>query len=185
MATTFTIPTIETERLILRAWREDDLDVFVDFWADEDETKYVGGTRQRTDVWRGMAGSNGGWSLRGCGMTAVELKETGELVGNAGLHYPEGWPEREAGWIILPQHRRKGYASEAAIGAIKYAYQNLDWETAVSLIDEGNLASEGVAKKLGAHLEQTSVSINNFVTNIWRHLSPKEFMAKHNLESFA
>lgn len=185
MTTTFTIPTIETERLILRAWRESDVEPFLDFWADEDQTKHVGGVRNRVGVWHGMSSANGGWSLRGCGMTAVEVKETGELVGNAGLHYPEGWPEREAGWIILPEHRRKGYASEAAIGALKYAYQNLGWETAVSLIDEGNLASEGVAKKLGAHCEQTSVSINDFVTNIWRHLSPEEFMAKHNLESLA
>lgn len=184
MATSFTIPTIETERLILRAWREDDLDAFVDFWADEEQTKYVGGTRQRLGVWHGMSSANGGWSLRGCGMTAVELKETGELVGNAGLHYPEGWPEREAGWIILQQHRRKGYASEAAIGALKYAYQTLGWTTAISLIDSGNVASERVAQKLGAHCEQTAVPVNDFATNIWRHLSPDEFMAKHNLESF-
>ncbi|MEW7009688.1 MULTISPECIES: GNAT family N-acetyltransferase [unclassified Lentilitoribacter] len=179
MATTFTIPTIETERLILRAWREDDLDNFVDFWADAEQTKYVGGTRQRTEIWRAMSGANGGWSMRGCGMMAVESKETGELVGNAGLHFPEGWPEREVGWIILPQHQRKGYASEAAIGALKYAYLDLGWQSAVSLIDKGNIASEGVAKKLGAHMEQKDVSVTDFVSNIWRHLPPEEFLAAY------
>lgn len=179
MSAALNIPTIETERLILRAWREEDLDVFVDFWADAEETKYVGGPNERWQVWRGMAGNNGAWSLRGCGMSAVELKETGELVGDAGLHYPEGWPEREAGWIILPEHRGKGYATEAAICALKFAYQNLGWQTAISLIDEGNVASENVAKKLGAKLEESKVSVTDFVTNIWRHLPPQEFMEKH------
>lgn len=179
MSATVTIPVLETERLRLRAWREADTDAHAEFWADEESTRYLGGVANRWAVWRMLASYNGMWSLRGYGFMALEEKSSGDLVGMAGPLYPEGWPEPEIGWSIYAPYRRKGYAAEAGKRSLQFAYQVLGWTTAISLIDEGNAGSAGVATKLGASREQTDVSVCDFVADIWRHLPPQEFFAKH------
>jgi RimJ/RimL family protein N-acetyltransferase len=56
------VPEIETERLILRAWRADDFDAFASFMADEETVKYVAGQPlSRPDAWRSLATMIGHW----------------------------------------------------------------------------------------------------------------------------
>ena len=57
-------PRLETPRLILREWREDDLDGFARFWANEATARYVGGVKSREDAWRVMAMHVGHWNLQ-------------------------------------------------------------------------------------------------------------------------
>jgi ribosomal-protein-alanine N-acetyltransferase len=179
MSISLTIPEIETDRLVLRGWRESDLNAHAAFWADEESVRHLGGTANRSDVWRMIAAYNGMWSLRGFGFMAVEEKASGDLIGMAGPLYPEGWPEPEIGWSIYEPYRRRGYASEAGAAALKFAYGALGWKTAISLIDARNEGSVGVAQKLGARLEQHDVPVTTFTANIWRHLPPEEFLAQH------
>ena len=170
------IPVLETERLILRGSREDDLDALSEFYQKEEETRFIGGTLSRDKVWRSIAVDLGHWALRGFGFFAVELKSSGKLAGWCGPWAPEGWPENEIGWGIFPQFQRQGYASEAAIETLKFAYQNLGWKTAISCIDRENTGSIGVAKKLGALKEREDVAVIDYRVDIWRHRSPEEFM---------
>ena len=86
------IPVLETERLRLRGWTAADFDVLVDFYADENLTRYVGGTSDRWDGWRRFSAMAGHWALRGYGLWAVEAKVDRRLVGWCGLLSPEGWP---------------------------------------------------------------------------------------------
>ena len=89
------IPTIETARLILRGWREDDLDAYAEMMADPEVMRFLGGESSRGDAWRGMATLIGHWELRGFGFWAVERKHDGALIGRVGVQYPEGWPSTE------------------------------------------------------------------------------------------
>ena len=76
---------LQTERLILRQWREEDFEPFADFYGDEEMARYVGGPCSREQAWRRMAAEIGHWTLRGYGYWAVEEKETREFVGGVGV----------------------------------------------------------------------------------------------------
>ena len=71
-----TIPTVTTDRLILRAYRNDDFDAFADFFAS-DRARFVGGPKDRRAAWGEFAGDIAGWILHGAGMWAVEDRAAG------------------------------------------------------------------------------------------------------------
>src|SRR5690349_2295208 len=114
-ATMIDIPQLETERLRLTAFGERHFEAYASMLADASSTRFIGDGEplDRMNAWRSMAMLLGHWALRGYGMWAVELRHSGEFVGRVGLHYPEGWPDLELGWMLVPEHRRKGYATEA------------------------------------------------------------------------
>jgi RimJ/RimL family protein N-acetyltransferase len=142
---------ITTGRLILRPLRESDLDAYAAMTADPEVMRFLGEGRtlDREDAWRSMAMLIGHWTLRGFGMWALEERATGKFVGRAGLHYPEGWPDREVGWALRREHWSKGYATEAARASLDHAFDALGWERAISLIHAENLRSIRVAERLG------------------------------------
>lgn len=161
-------PTIKTKRLKLRAFREEDHAPYAAFLADEDATRYVGGQRDADAAWRVMASFCGHWHLRGYGPFATEEQASGNFVGYAGPWFPHGKPEQEIMWGILPAAQRRGYASEAALAARKWVYDELNWPGAVSYIEPENVASQGVARRLGA-VENETIPYGQFMVQVWRH----------------
>lgn len=148
------VPVLETERLIMREWRESDFPAYYECCADEETQRYVGGkVMSRVEAWRHMAYVVGHWELRGFGHWAVEEKATGEFVGRVGVQDPDGWPEFEIGWMIAPSRRRRGYALEAARRALDYAFETIGRDHVISLIQAPNVASIAVATRLGETLE--------------------------------
>ena len=143
---------VETERLVLRPIDADkDFDAWAETMADEATMRFLGGkVMDRALAWRNMAMVMGHWQIRGYGFFSVIEKETGAWVGRIGPWNPEGWLQPEVGWTIHPAHTRKGYASEAGEAAIKYAFETLGWAEVVHVIEDGNVASIGVAEKLGS-----------------------------------
>jgi RimJ/RimL family protein N-acetyltransferase len=143
------IPRLETERLVLRAWCAEDFDVLAEFYADHEVMTFLGGVMERSDAWRSLAGSIGHWFLRGYGTWAVERKSDRALVGRVGLIHPEGWPSLELGWTLGRPYWGKGYASEAAVAALDYAFLTQPVERMISCIDPENKASQAVAQRIG------------------------------------
>ena len=80
------IPTLTTERLLLRAFRLRDFDAYADIVADPEVTRFLGDGRpvSRADAWRQIAFILGHWELLGYGLWAVEERATGALVGITG-----------------------------------------------------------------------------------------------------
>jgi RimJ/RimL family protein N-acetyltransferase len=111
----------------------------------------------REDAWRHMAMVAGIWTIRGYSQWAVEVKATGEFIGRAGVWFPEGFPEIEAGWVIAPEHWGKGYATEAGREALRRAFATLGVDHVISLIGPDNVASRRVAEKLGGVVEKTGM----------------------------
>lgn len=142
---------IQTNRLILRLPRESDLDAYAAMCADPEVMRYIGSgkTLSRTESWRNMAVVLGHWQLRGYGLWAVELRETGEFIGRIGCWNPEGWPGFEIGWMLRREFWGRGYATEGARAAMQYAFTELDQPRIISLIKPGNDASVRVAERLG------------------------------------
>ncbi len=181
--TSFTIPTLETERLFLRAPRESDFEAERDFYASE-ASHFVGGPKQPHEAWRSLAMLAGHWMLRGYGFWALEDKSSGTYQGRVGLWFPHGWYEREIGWTLMPHATGKGYATEAALAARAHAYDILGWDTAISQIDPANEPSKSVARRLGASFETTYEDPAYGMIEIWRHLAPAD-LENGGMEAYA
>jgi [ribosomal protein S5]-alanine N-acetyltransferase len=133
---------VETERLTLRPFRDDDVDAYTavlqspQVRASLHLPDHIG----RYEAWLGMAQQLGQWELRGTGQWALEEKSSGTFVGRAGTHFPEraDWPGIEVGWALHPDHWGKGYATEAH-----------DADAVYSVILPENTASQAVARRLG------------------------------------
>lgn len=162
------IPELATERLRLRAFRDSDLDALAAMCADPEVMRYLGDghTLDREDAWRQMAMLMGHWALRGFGNWAVEDRHTGAYVGRVGLHYPEGWPEREVGWVIARPHWGKGYATEAAHAVFDHVFGTLRWPRLISLIYRDNARSIRVAQRLGERFER-QVVVRGHTADVW------------------
>ena len=165
------IPVLETERLRLRAWREEDLGPFAEFCASEATARFVGGTCDRMGAWRRIATYLGHWALRGYGHWAIEDKAGGRFVGYSGLWNPEGWPEPELIWGLMADCQGRGYATEAAHRVREFAYAQLGWRTLVSYIAPGNAPSQRVAQRLGATHER-DIQLGTYALGIYRHPGP-------------
>lgn len=146
--------TMETERLVLRMFRESDTDAYAEMLSDPEVMRFLGGKPlPRAEAWRNMAMVLGHWHLRGYGMWAVEEKATGEMVGRVGCWYPEGWPGLEVGWTLRRRFWGRGYATEAARASINYAFDVLGRARVISLIAPENVNSIRVAERLGERAE--------------------------------
>jgi [ribosomal protein S5]-alanine N-acetyltransferase len=149
------VPTVATSRLTLRALRRADFEAYAACLA---EWPTPPGPMDRRNAWRSFAASSGGWLLDGCGWWAVELEETKELVGTCGVFRREDHPERdttadevELGWTIFSAFRRRGFATEAAGGALKFAFGSARAERVIAHIDHENHASIRVSRSIGMH----------------------------------
>lgn len=147
-------PTLETNRLILRPFREADVEPLYALMQDPDVVRYIGDRRvpTRQECWRGIAGWIGHWALRGYGLWAVEERESGEFIGRIGLINPVDWPGPEVGYTIGKRWWGRGYATEGARAAMDWGFERVGFDELISLIDPGNTASVGVATKLGETL---------------------------------
>lgn len=168
------IPVIETERLRLVALAERHFESYASMLADPGNTRFVGDGEplDRMNAWRSMAMLLGHWVLRGFGMWAVELKDGGEFIGRVGLHCPEGWPDLELGWMLMPDRRRHGYATEAARAALDFAFSALNAQRVVSYIRIDNTSSERIARRLGGH-QATTIDFLGAATLVYVYHPPE------------
>ncbi len=167
------IPTLKTERLILRGPEARDFDNVADFFADKDRSWGFGGPLDRNQAWRWFASMIGHWVLHGYGFWTVETHD-GQPVGFVGLWSPEGWPEPELGWVMFAGSEGKGYAHEAAQEARLYAYEVLGFETLSSNIFPGNERSIALAERLGAQYERSFENVSHGTELVYRHPGPDQ-----------
>jgi RimJ/RimL family protein N-acetyltransferase len=148
--------TLASRRLLLRMFRESDLDAYAAMCGDPEVMRYLGDgyPLTRAEAWRNMALVLGHWQLRGYGLWAVEERDTGVLAGRVGCWQPEGWPGMEIGWALRREFWGRGYATEAAQTVLADAFSRLDQPRLISLISPENAASIAVALRLGMRREK-------------------------------
>jgi RimJ/RimL family protein N-acetyltransferase len=151
---------IQTPRLLLRRWHDDDLVPMAEINADPEVMQWIGDgsvrdleqTAQDIERWEEE------WDEEGFGLFAVELLASGELAGFVGLsvpHFlPQVLPAVEIGWRLGRQFWGQGYASEAAHASLEFALQDRGLDRVISIARLGNDASENVMRKLGMELER-------------------------------
>ncbi|HEY0199930.1 MAG TPA: GNAT family N-acetyltransferase [Rhodanobacter sp.] len=143
-------PFIETERLILRPPQCEDFDGYAELIGDEETARYIGGHLSRAAAWRKFLQMPGAWVVQGFGMFSVIDKVAGRWLGQLGPWKPEGWPGNEIGWSFRRDAWGKGYATEAGMAAIDWAFDRLGWTDIIHCIDPGNIASQKLAERLGS-----------------------------------
>ncbi len=165
---------LETPRLVLRQPDARDAEGYIAFLGQE-RSAMAGGVKDRWDAWRAYAGVLGHWQLRGCGLFATTLRETGETIGLIGNWCPDGWPEPEIGWVLFTDaHEGKGLAFEAARAAYDHTFRTLRWPTAVSYIARGNDRSVALARRLGATEDPAAATPRDRDIHVFRHQPPED-----------
>jgi RimJ/RimL family protein N-acetyltransferase len=146
---------LETERLVLRMYRLSDFEDHFRLCGDPDVMRYLIGGKlmSRLEAWRHMAFLVGHWELLGYGYFAAEAKATGRFVGRIGFTNPEGWPGFEIGWTIAPEFQGRGFATEGGRYLLQYAFNEMDRDHVISVINPDNKPSIRVAERLGEKLE--------------------------------
>lgn len=150
------IPTLTTDRLLLRGHRLDDFDEFLALWKHRDLVRFIGGEMPtREQVWARLLRYAGLWRHLGFGFFAVEERQSGRLIGEVGfldLHRdmtPMTEGTLEAGWGIAPPMQGKGYATEAMSAAITWADEQFAGQRMTCIVELENKPSLRVAEKIG------------------------------------
>ncbi|WP_164749920.1 GNAT family N-acetyltransferase [Nitratireductor alexandrii] len=151
-------PTLETERLVLRAHRPEDFDAYAAMWGDPEMARYVGGKPfSREEAWARMLRHRGLWAMLGFGFWVVTDRADGTLIGEAGVQElnrdidPPIAGMLEAGWGVMPRVQGRGLAREAARAAIGWAETRFPSRPFACLIDAGHVRSIRLARDLGFH----------------------------------
>jgi len=146
---------IETERLLLRDWREEDIAPFVRHTNTPAVMRWLGGVRPDDEMAELVRTRMMRWQEeRGFTFWVVERKADGELLGFCGLKLGDdsGSPvegEVEVGWRLREDAWGKGYAKESAIASLDFAAERLGAERVVALTVIENVASWGLMERLG------------------------------------
>ena len=147
---------IETTRLLLRQWRDDDLDPYSRMCANPEVMRYLPGTMTREQSEEQIAKFVRHWKEYGFGLWAAEIRETEAFIGFIGLQYSEDWPEgehkTEVGWRLDRSCWGRGLATEGALASLRHGFVELGLERIISITLPENIASRRVMEKSGLAL---------------------------------
>lgn len=144
---------METERLILREITEGDFDALFAVWGDETLMRYYPYRFDAARVRAWIAYNRRRYRELGFGLWALELKETGEVVGDCGLTMQriDGVIRPEIGYHIARAHQRRGYATEAARACRDWTFEHTPFRIVYSYMKKTNVPSARTAMANGMH----------------------------------
>ena len=147
------ITELETDRLLLRQWKEQDFLVFAELNSSPEVMEYFPGllSKEQSDAMALKCQSL--ISRRGWGFWATEIKRSGEFIGFVGLHKPSAAlpfsPCVEIGWRVHKRYWGNGYATEAAAAGLRHSFEVLSLKEVVSFTTVANARSRSVMERLG------------------------------------
>lgn len=144
---------IETERLILRKWKEEDLEPFSRMNTDVRVMEYYPKLLTFEETKAFIERISRHIEDHGYGLFACELKDTGEFIGYVGLSIPiietEFTPCVEIGWRLAFHYWGKGYATEAARAVLKFGFEKTELREILSWTVPANVRSRRIMEKIG------------------------------------
>lgn len=146
------MPDLRTDRLILRPWRESDVQPWAAMNADPQVREFLGDLLTREESAASVAHFQAQLDERGFGFWAVEVQSTGEFIGFTGLdQVDEGMPFTgiEIGWRLARSAWGHGYATEAALASLAYGFETLALPEIVAVTTAANLRSQAVMRRIG------------------------------------
>lgn len=142
---------IETQRLILRKMNADDYSSLYAILSDPETMRFYPAPFDEEKVKNWITRNQQHYATDGLGLWTVVLKETGEVIGDCGITMQpiHGQMLPEIGYHIHKNHRRKGYAAEAARRCMEFVFTKTDFPAVYSYMKHDNIPSYGVAMKNG------------------------------------
>lgn len=168
------IPTLTTERLILRAPEETDLSTFVEFYADGDNSYFSGGPKTVEEAREDLAAIRDHWVEKGYGVWAIEQRFDNKMVGVCGFAWPDGWLRRELTWWLLPSVQGQGFATEASLAAIEHGYCEYKWEAVETYMKDANKPARRLVERLGGKVVDRLKFQDGFTRDIFVFPKPDE-----------
>ena len=153
----FSLP-LRTERLLLRAFRDDDLDTMHDMQSREEVARYLyWGPRTREQVAEQLERIKKMTSIEAEGHAirlAAVVPESGVLVGDISLRLVSREHQQgEIGFVVHPDHQGHGYATEGAAALVELGFRQLGLHRIVGSADARNIGSVRVMERLGMRRE--------------------------------
>lgn len=146
------VPTLTTERLLLRPWRDADLDPFAALNADPAVMEHFPAVMTRAETEAGVARVRQVFAEHGFGWWAVEVPDVAPFIGFVGLWVPSFearfTPCVEVGWRLAKDYWGKGYATEGARECLRFGFEDLALTEIVSFTTTTNLPSQAVMQRL-------------------------------------
>ena len=143
----------ETERLILRQWREADFEPFAAMCSDPKVMEYFPKILSREETHEMVGRIQKHFDAHNFGLYACEEKKSDSFIGFVGLqHVPfeaQFTPAVEIGWRIASNYWNQGFATEAALAILDFAAHSLQLPEILALTYKGNMKSRRVMEKLG------------------------------------
>ena len=144
---------LRTPRLLLRQWKDDDLDAWCEMNADAEVRKYFASVNKRVDSEGEASRAKANIAHRGWGFWAIEVPAVDTFIGFVGLHappFPAPWqPAVEIGWRLKRASWRHGYATEAAMAARNFAFNQLELPQIIAMSVVTNEPSHRVMHRIG------------------------------------
>ena len=149
----------ETARLTFRKYTLDDLPALVEQRSDPEVNKYLGGMARQNPEWLSdrLKFYIACYDSPGFGMCAAIWRETGEMIGSAGLQPLGETGEVEVGYSFIRRFWNRGLATEAARAWLEHGFTVYGLDRIVAVTDVDNAASRRVLEKLGMKYEKTEV----------------------------
>jgi ribosomal-protein-alanine N-acetyltransferase len=145
--------TFQTPRLILRPWRDDDVEAFAAMFADPKVMEFLPAPPDRAAIAAMVGRIRAHFTQHGFGWWAAELKTTRRFIGFIGLtrvpfeaHFT---PAIEVGWRLASAYWDQGYATEGAKGALSFGFAQLGLKEIVSFTVPANRRSWRVMQRIG------------------------------------
>jgi RimJ/RimL family protein N-acetyltransferase len=146
-------PTLNTPRLLLRPWRDEDLAPFAEMNADPRVMEFFPKRLDRVESDLLVTRIRDHFDRHGFGLWAVEVPGVADFIGFVGLAIPRleahFTPCVEVGWRLAQEHWGRGYATEAARAALAFGFGDLALEEIVSFTAAVNLRSRAVMERIG------------------------------------
>jgi RimJ/RimL family protein N-acetyltransferase len=146
-------PVLTTPRLLLREWRPEDREPFAALNADPRVMEHFPGvlSRRQSDALAQRSARH--FERHGFGPWAVEVPGVAPFIGFVGLDVPgfeaHFTPCVEIGWRLAAEHWAHGYATEAALASVRYAFDVVGLDELTSFTTPQNVRSQAVMKRIG------------------------------------
>lgn len=171
---------LETERLKLREMNQRDFPALCKILQDEEVMYAYEHAFDDGEAQQWLDNQMKRYREYGFGLWAVILKETGEMIGQCGITMQDcnGRQVMEIGYLFQKAYWHCGYASEAAAGCKKYAFETLQAGEVYSIIRDNNIPSQNVAKRNG--MTETEMLVKHYYGFDMPHIV---FSAKNNFQT--
>ena len=178
-------PLLETERLVMRELSEADAPTLFEYYSDPEFTQYIifDSHKSIADTREMIAFMKNLYQQKDSIRWGIQLKATGQLIGNAGLHY---WKRdircADVGYHIGQPYQGRGFATEVLAAMVDFGFDRMNLNRIQGYINPGNDASGHVMEKLGFKKEgvwrQVELNGGKFIDKIWFSLLREEYATR-------